>query len=503
MCIEVVQRVVTDDVLLELFEIPDDLRELCKLSWENRDMDCLGRFDFIYDGLSKPKLLEYNADTPTLLVESGIGQKLIISNYLDQNFDLPKEKIKSFNFIENSVIHVWRKLMNRYKFSNYIVTGDTKLQEEHETLKYMHHLMKLAQDEVNKSNHFSSIDSEINDIENIHYMKDKDIILSTKNLKNTNVEVLWKLYPYEWLTEELFGEYFEKANQHLIEDKNNYSKLKVKIIEPYWKLILSSKALIPFLWEMFPNHPNLLPAYFENPQNLNNPQVIKDRKEYNKWVIKHKFGREGHNIDIIDFDNDISSENSSLVRHNKIESDVISIKLGGSIYQAFHESIRIQRMYPTFGVWIINGLPSGIGIRLCSNEIANSYVCFFSHFFESNKHFNFRCTERQKNLRNSLYGDDLSNSKYVYGDFSEKINFSLIKKNEDYYKKFHAKSEITECHCGGGCASYVKASSDLNSKKNYSKGSHNHNSEGGRKFTKTNKNRAATGKSSSLFSSKS
>ena len=36
-------------------------------------------------------------------------------------------------------------------------------------------------------------------------------------------------------------------------------------IEPLWKLIMSNKAILPLLWEMFPNHPNLVPAYYDSP----------------------------------------------------------------------------------------------------------------------------------------------------------------------------------------------------------------------------------------------
>jgi len=35
-------------------------------------------------------------------------------------------------------------------------------------------------------------------------------------------------------------------------------------IEPPWKAVLSNKGILPLLWEMFPGHPNLLPAYFED-----------------------------------------------------------------------------------------------------------------------------------------------------------------------------------------------------------------------------------------------
>ena len=30
-----------------------------------------GRFDLVYDGVNPPKMLEYNADTPSIIIESG------------------------------------------------------------------------------------------------------------------------------------------------------------------------------------------------------------------------------------------------------------------------------------------------------------------------------------------------------------------------------------------------------------------------------------------------
>lgn len=63
----------------------------------------------------------------------------------------------------------------------------------------------------------------------------------------------FKLYPYEWMDKEI-DELF-KAN---LED--------AIIQEPPWKLIVGNKGLLPLLWEMFPNHKNLLPAYFIDPR---------------------------------------------------------------------------------------------------------------------------------------------------------------------------------------------------------------------------------------------
>ena len=63
------------------------------------------------------------------------------------------------------------------------------------------------------------------------------------------------VYPKEWLINEI--EFDELL-------KWDFEKLN--FIEPVWKLILSNKGLLPLLWEMFPNHPNLLPAYYDSPR---------------------------------------------------------------------------------------------------------------------------------------------------------------------------------------------------------------------------------------------
>jgi glutathionylspermidine synthase len=37
------------------------------------------------------------------------------------------------------------------------------------------------------------------------------------------------------------------------------------MLEPVWKIILSSKSLLPILWQLSPNHPNLIETTFEPP----------------------------------------------------------------------------------------------------------------------------------------------------------------------------------------------------------------------------------------------
>ena len=56
--------------LYPLLGIDPEVGQRVTESWERREPAVYGRFDLIYDGTAPPKLLEYNADTPTSLFEA-------------------------------------------------------------------------------------------------------------------------------------------------------------------------------------------------------------------------------------------------------------------------------------------------------------------------------------------------------------------------------------------------------------------------------------------------
>ena len=57
--------------------LPEPAFQLAIESWNQQDPDFYGRFDFTYSGIPGDplKLLEYNADTPTGIIEAAICQK--------------------------------------------------------------------------------------------------------------------------------------------------------------------------------------------------------------------------------------------------------------------------------------------------------------------------------------------------------------------------------------------------------------------------------------------
>src|ERR1700748_270085 len=70
------------------------------------------------------------------------------------------------------------------------------------------------------------------------------------DLDDREIELASSLYPGEWMYTAASGA--------------NLAKPPTRWIEPPWKAILSNKGMLPLLWQMFPGHPNLLPAFFDD-----------------------------------------------------------------------------------------------------------------------------------------------------------------------------------------------------------------------------------------------
>jgi glutathionylspermidine synthase len=74
-------------------------------SWQNDEWEFYGRFDFTIDAAGTPKLIEYNADTPTGLLEAAVIQwywKEDCLPHLDQ-----------YNRIHEVLIERWQVLIDR------------------------------------------------------------------------------------------------------------------------------------------------------------------------------------------------------------------------------------------------------------------------------------------------------------------------------------------------------------------------------------------------------
>ncbi|MCJ8313353.1 MAG: glutathionylspermidine synthase family protein [Saccharospirillaceae bacterium] len=327
MCLKVVAAVVADDHLMQRFCIPKNYWPLIRTSWEKQEPSLYSRFDFAYNGVDPAKFLENNADTPTSIYETGFWQWL----WLEQQVDAGKLSRKSDQF--NSL---QEKLVNRFKELKYL-NPDKKLffacckdtDEDRGTVQYL----QDCATEAGIINHFVFIE---------------DIGVSQENeftdLNDQIIDWMFKLYPWEFMFREEFG-------QQLLNEKTTW-------LEPPWKSILSNKALLPMLWKMFPDHPNLLPAFFEDELHL--AQDIK------KLVKKPIFSREGSNISILENEEEISNSDGPYGEE-------------GFIYQAFYPLPKFGESYTLIGSWLVDNQAAGISIREDENIITQDMSRYVPH----------------------------------------------------------------------------------------------------------------------------
>ena len=73
MCLEAVDFIIENNRFAQL-AIPDHLKDVIIEVWEQDPPAIYGRFDLGFSGDDSPKLFEYNADTPTSLLEAAVVQ---------------------------------------------------------------------------------------------------------------------------------------------------------------------------------------------------------------------------------------------------------------------------------------------------------------------------------------------------------------------------------------------------------------------------------------------
>lgn len=311
-----VEHVISKNLFYQ-FHIPEWFRNTIIESWEKDFPSIYGRFDLGFDG-TQIKLLEFNADTPTSLFEGSVAQWF----WLQDKFP-DKDQ---FNSIHEKLIAYWSYL-NPYLGSNNVSFASLTNIEDVTNVEYMRDCASQAGLETS----FIAI-SDIGWADEIKEFVDEN---------NELINVIFKLYPYEWILEESFG-------KKIVENG-----FKTQWIEPPWKILASSKAMLPILWELFPNHPYLLESYFE-PRNLLN------------YAKKPIYSREGANISL--FKNHIPIEQNSGIYGKE-----------GYIYQQFFDLPNFAGNYPVVGSWIIGQEPAGIGMRESVNLITNNQSRFVPH----------------------------------------------------------------------------------------------------------------------------
>lgn len=308
------------------FGLPEALTRLIAESWERDEVSIYGRFDLAYDGQGPPKLLEYNADTPTSLVEAAVIQWFWLQD-LDPRLD-------QFNSLHERLVAAWGRAKSTLPLAPLAFLHQDDL-EDIQTVAYLRDTADRA-----------GLQTFQMPLEDLGWDDRRRCFV---DLDERPVSAAFKLYPWEFMTRDAFG-------AHLLTTPRPCS-----FLEPAWKMLWSNKALLAILWERFPNHPNLLPAYLDGPREL----------AATGYAQKPLLGREGANV--------------RLVRPGRPDFEAPrrpEYGAEGCVFQALAPIPTCGGFQPVLGSWVVDGEPAGLGIRESEGPVTDNGSAFVPHFIQ-------------------------------------------------------------------------------------------------------------------------
>ncbi|MDT7933126.1 MAG: glutathionylspermidine synthase family protein [Sphingomonadaceae bacterium] len=314
-------QAVIDRGWLDRLHIPAHAHDAVRRSWEAEPPALnFGRFDLGWTGAGEPKLFEFNADTPTCLLEAAVIQwdwKEAVAPGCDQ-----------YNAIHDALVAQWREIAPRADAVLHIAHAPNASGEDEVTAAYIADTAREA-----------GLAPVTLTMEAIGWDTAGQRFVDQEGRA---IDACFKLYPWEWMIGEAFApQLLDPASQTVW-------------IEPAWKLMFSNKAMLAVLWELNPGHPNLLEASCE-------PLGMRAQ------VRKPVFGREGANV--------------SIARGGEVSETAPGPYEGPYVYQALYDLPGHGDERPVLGLWSVDGAPVGLGIRE-GGAITGNSARFVPHLIE-------------------------------------------------------------------------------------------------------------------------
>lgn len=322
MALSLVPDILNSEQLLTKLDVPAQYWNWIRQSWHSQQPSLYGRMDLAYDGKGPAKLLELNYDTPTSLYETGFFQWVWLEDLMMRG-QLPKHA-DQFNSLQDQLE---QRLAMLGLHQPLYVSAVAESIEDQGTVQYLCDIALQA-----------GLDARLLPLEQIGVADGQFV-----DANNQTIPAWFKLYPWEFMLREDFG-------PELLTSQTQY-------LEPAWKMLLSNKGILPLLWQKYPNHPNLLPAFFETAQS---------EPLSTGWVRKPLYSREGANIELID----------SFGQRLKVDGPYDD---SSYIRQAFHALPKFGDSYTLIGSWIVGDSAAGIGIREDDSLITKDSSRFLPH----------------------------------------------------------------------------------------------------------------------------
>lgn len=325
MCLAAAQHIIDARRYAEL-EIPEAAAEAIEWAWKNEPPAVYGRMDVSWGGAASgeaPKLLEYNADTPTSLLEAAVIQW----RWMEECGAALATRPDQFNGIHEKLIAKWKDVEPYLSKPVYFAALDNA--EDQLTVTYLRDTARQA-----------GLDTRQMLMEEIGW---NDHLGQFLDMEDHPIFSIFKLYPWEMMLGEEFG-------VHALD-----TYMSVRWMEPVWKMLLSNKGILPVLWELYPKHELLLEAHFDGAHGMRD------------YVQKPLMSREGANI--------------TMVREGVTFASTDGPYRGRQIFQATAPEVRFADRHAVLGLWMIDQECCGMGVRESAGPITNNLSSFVPHLF--------------------------------------------------------------------------------------------------------------------------
>jgi glutathionylspermidine synthase len=335
MLIEAGDYIISENLFAQM-GIPGWAVPRIKETWESEPPMLYGRFDLAYGHDGVAKLLEYNADTPTGLLESAAVQWYWARDVFGEGVD-------QWNMLHEMLVARWREMAQAGRLPgerlHLLYTDAEESGEDFMTIGYLTETARAA-----------NLMCELMTIESLGFIDGQGFV----DLAGNPVRTAFKLYPWEWMVREEFGAH---ALEHMGERPG-----QTVWIEPIWKMLWSNKGILPVLHRLFPESPHVLPAWFDGEQ----PRALKD------FVRKPLLAREGANAAVV-LDGEVVEEGPDQDYGEE-----------GFVVQAYTDLGDYGGgARPVLGVWTVDVAPAGLGIRESDGLLTTNTSRFVPHVIGS------------------------------------------------------------------------------------------------------------------------
>jgi len=273
-----------DEALRSKFAIPSKLWPIIRKSWYHRNRDNIsGRFDFCLTGTGV-KVYEYNADSASTLFECGVLQDAWAKavGLKGQN---------AGELVESELTDSWKRV--KVNGTLHLLYDENK-EEEYHTM----YMMQIAQKAGLKCKLVKGLKS-------LNWSDKGEVVDENGEI----IKNVWKTWSWTTAIDQIadkgledFLARLEEREKCADDKKRNFVPgsqkpaladvlfdPSVRVFEPLWTLIPASKAILPVLSQLYPDHPLLLHSTFEPTAEM----------KANGYVEKPVRGRCGQNIRII------------------------------------------------------------------------------------------------------------------------------------------------------------------------------------------------------------